>query len=144
MGSAKANSPGGRTSDDEVAVAPPEAVARLDGGALPPAAGLTPLTEDVASAGGVTMRGGGEDVEPGELDQDGVVGQGAADLLGGDPGIVAGSLAQLPRQLPLARVEPGDVLESGRFLAWPGAGEAPAAGASCSPDLRCGGDAGEA
>ena len=55
------------------------------------------------------------------------MGQGAADLVGGDPGIVAGGaadgLAQLPRQLPLLRREPVDLPEPVRLLAGPGLGQ---------------------
>jgi len=67
------------------------------------------------------------DPEPGDLDQDGLLGQGAADLVGGDPGVIAGGaadgLAQLPRQLPLLRHEPVDRREPVCFLAGPGLGQ---------------------
>ena len=52
-----------------------------------------------------------EDIEPGDLDQDGLGGQGLADRVGLDPGVVASrparDLAELLGQLPLLLVEPG-------------------------------------
>ena len=68
-----------------------------------------------------------EDVEPRDLDQDGVGGQGPADLLGRDPRVIAGGpaevLAHLLGQLPLLRGESVELLAAFLLLAGLGAGQ---------------------
>ena len=68
-----------------------------------------------------------KDVEPADLDQDGVDGQGLASRVGLDPGVVAfrpaRDLAELLGQLPLLLVEPCQLPLAVALLAGPGGGE---------------------
>ncbi len=89
-----------------------------------------------------------EDVEPGDLDQDGIAGQGRADPVRLDPGVVARrparDLPQLAGQLALALGEPGQLPGAVLLLAGPGDGERPggqrvADVAQLADELGCGG-----
>ena len=81
-----------------------------------------------------------EDIEPSDLDQDGIGGQGPADLVGRDPRVIADGpaevLAHLLGQLPLLRGEPVELPEAflppGRAWGWPGSGRPVAARTAAS------------